>query len=260
MDYNYHTHTSRCRHASGTIEEYILRAIECGVKYMGFSDHFPYICTNGEEAGFRVPVSEAYEYVAEVNALRDKYKDKIDIKIGFEMEYYPDNFETMLKNAQSYGADYLILGPHFIKEEFPDGEHTITPCDDEAVLKNYAETIANGIKTGAFTYVAHPDMFNFTGDKSVYCEHIRKIAIASRECNIPLEINFLGIRDNRIYPNELFWKIAGEEKAPATFGFDSHDVQNAYDGASYPKAMELVKKYNINYIGKPQIIDINKLQ
>ena len=120
-------------------------------------------------------------------------------------------------------------------------ERKVVIVTDSGVPKTYAETIAKGIRTGAFTYVAHPDMFNFTGDKTAYSEQVRKIAIASRECNVPLEINFLGIRDNRIYPNEEFWKVVGEEKAPVTFGFDAHDVQSAYDGESYPKAMELVK-------------------
>ena len=30
MKYNYHTHTSRCFHARGTDEEYVLAAIEAG--------------------------------------------------------------------------------------------------------------------------------------------------------------------------------------------------------------------------------------
>ena len=30
MDYNYHTHTSRCGHATGSDEEYVKRAIEQG--------------------------------------------------------------------------------------------------------------------------------------------------------------------------------------------------------------------------------------
>ena len=36
---NYHTHTSRCRHATGTDEEYIQKAIAEGVKILGFSDN-----------------------------------------------------------------------------------------------------------------------------------------------------------------------------------------------------------------------------
>ena len=35
MNYNYHTHTFRCNHANGTPEEYIQRAIENGINYIG---------------------------------------------------------------------------------------------------------------------------------------------------------------------------------------------------------------------------------
>ena len=37
---NYHTHTWRCRHADGTEREYVERAIEGGLKILGFSDAF----------------------------------------------------------------------------------------------------------------------------------------------------------------------------------------------------------------------------
>ena len=47
MKYNFHTHTYHCHHASGTPEEYVLRAIEGGVTEMGFSDHFPFDFENG---------------------------------------------------------------------------------------------------------------------------------------------------------------------------------------------------------------------
>ena len=36
MDYNFHTHTTRCRHASGTDEEYIKTAIEAEMLDPGF--------------------------------------------------------------------------------------------------------------------------------------------------------------------------------------------------------------------------------
>ena len=62
MEYNYHTHTHRCSHASGTEEEYVKRAVENGIKYMGFSDHVPLRFSDGTESGYRVPVSDAKEY------------------------------------------------------------------------------------------------------------------------------------------------------------------------------------------------------
>lgn len=259
MNYNYHTHTYRCNHASGTEEEYIQRAIDCGVKYMGFSDHAPLRFSDGFEPSFRVPFSKAKEYFSTIGELREKYKDKIDIKIGFEMEYYPEMFDIMLKNVLTLGAEYLILGEHFSNAEYPTKiEHSAVPNDSVEKLKTYVSRVVEGLKTGVFTYVAHPDMINFTGDVSVFKEEMRKICIASREYGIPLEINCLGIRDNRIYPNMTFWEVAGEEQCPVTFGFDAHDVLNAYDGDSVIKAEEMVKKYNLNYIGKPELILLQK--
>ena len=38
---NYHMHTYRCMHASGTDEEYVLSAIKNGYEEIGFSDHSP---------------------------------------------------------------------------------------------------------------------------------------------------------------------------------------------------------------------------
>ena len=42
MEANYHTHTWRCRHASGTERDYIENAIDHGIRILGFSDHTPY--------------------------------------------------------------------------------------------------------------------------------------------------------------------------------------------------------------------------
>lgn len=260
MLYNYHTHTSRCGHATGTEEEYILKAIEGGMKHIGFADHFPFVFPDGYESPFRVPVSEAKNYVSALSALRETYKDKIDVKIGFEMEYYPSHFDQMLKHAIEYGAEYLILGQHFLYEEHPNGVHAFRENSKIEDLKEFASLVAAGIRTGVFSYAAHPDMFRFVGSREVYQREMRRICVASRECRIPLEINFLGIRTGRCYPNEAFWEIAGQEQAPVTFGLDAHQSQDACDPQSYEKAMAMVERYNLDYIGEPKLIPIQKLE
>ncbi len=254
MDYNYHTHTFRCHHASGTPEEYVLRAIEGGIKYMGFSDHVPVVFSDGSESWFRVPFAQTNDYVSEISKLAEKYKDRIDIKIGFEMEYYPQYFEKTLENAKKAGAQYLILAQHFIRNEFPEGIYVKNEYENAEYLKEYADTVVEGIKSGVFTYVAHPDLFNYKNDDKFYGEQMRKICIASRQCGIPLEINFLGIRRKKHYPNNILWEIAGQEKSPVTFGFDAHTPLDAYDDVSEKVAQDMVKKYKLNYIGKPEII------
>ncbi len=250
MDYNYHTHTKRCSHATGEMEEYIRRAIDCGVKYMGFSEHAPFVSFDGTEDFYRLPVSQVRDYFAEISILTEKYKNEIEISVGFEMEYYPKDFKAMLKICREVGAKYLILGEHFLTDK---GKSVYVKTKNKATLKTYVSRIVRGIKTGVFTYVAHPDIIRFTGDEKIYTEEMRKICVTSREYKVPMEINFLGLRQNRDYPGELFWKIAGEEKCPVTFGFDAHDADSAYDGKSLEKAMELVEKFKLNYIGKPEL-------
>lgn len=253
MDYNFHTHTYRCHHANGTPEEYVIRAIENGIKYMGFSEHAPFMLPDGSEAHYRLHCNEIEDYFEEISELREKYKKKIDIKIGFEMEYYPSSFEKMLEIAKNSGAQYLILGEHQTELE---SRHTIVPTESVEKLKEYVTCVVSAIKSGVYSYVAHPDIFNFVGDKEIYYNEMSKICIASREYNVPLEINFLGIREKRNYPNSNFWKIAGKEKSPVTFGFDAHTAEDAFDGKSLRKAEKIVRKYNLNYIGKPKLVSI----
>lgn len=257
MNYNYHTHTKRCGHASGSPEEYVLRAIEGKIKYMGFSDHLPLKFKDGSEGRHRIPFGEAEAYMKEIRELSEKYKDKIDIIAGFEAEYYPEYFDEFLENARKWGADYLILGAHYLApENNPDVRHTCLACDSEQALKQYVNSVIAAMNTGVFTYVAHPDVFNFTGDDELYKKEMRKICVEAKKLNIPLEINFLGIREGRAYPRMLFWELAGEEQCPVTFGFDAHDVNSAFDGESFVKAMEMVEKYKLNYIGKPDIVKL----
>ena len=103
---NYHTHTFRCHHAIGTDEEYVLSAINNGIKILGFSDHAPFIFPDGTESGYRIQSSQVSDYFNSLKELREKYKDKIKIHIGFEMEYYPLYFEDMLKTEQEFLGNY----------------------------------------------------------------------------------------------------------------------------------------------------------
>ena len=250
MNYNLHTHTKRCGHASGEDEEYVLAAIKAGIKVLGFSDHAPFLFPDGSEQNYRIPTSDAEGYINSIKALREKYANRIDIRIGFELEYYPEHFPAMLSYAKELGAEYLILGQHQINYG-KVSSYRIT--DSAEWFSEQVSCTLLGMRSGAFTYVAHPDIMMLTGADDVYDSEMRKIARESRELGIPLEINLLGIREGRSYPSEKFWRIAGEEASPVTIGIDAHTPSAILNSEAVIRAKSMIEKFDLNYIGQAKI-------
>ncbi len=256
MIYNYHTHTVRCHHAVDSDEEYIEAAIKAGIKYLGFSDHAPVVFAGGSGFHYHMDIDDGEEYVKTIRSLAEKYRDQIHISVGFEMEYYPSYFDEMLKLTKKFGAEYLILGQHFIADEWPDGIASRAYTEDAALLKEYVSNVIKGIKSGVFTYVAHPDIINFGGDEDVYRHEMTRLCQASKECNIPLEINLHGIKNNRFYPSDRFFEIAGKVGSPVTFGMDAHDASALLDKEQVRRAAEMVKRHRLNYVGMPKLFKV----
>ncbi len=232
-------------HAFGLEREYVERAIEGGLKILGFSDHAPYPFPKTYYSGFRMRMRELEYYVKTVIALREEYRKDIQIHLGLEAEYYPDYFSEFLEAISGYPIEYLLLGQHFLGNEIGDfysGAATRNPV----LLERYCNQTKEAMETGAFSYLAHPDLIHFIGDDAVYDKSIRPLCQSAKACGIPLEINFLGISDKRNYPDERFWKIAGEEGCSVIFGADAHDPQSVWNPEALKKAEQLVQKYRLN--------------
>ena len=245
---NYHTHTVRCGHAAGADEEYVQAAVAAGYKILGMSDHGPCVFPDGFESGYRVKVAQLDDYFSSFAALREKYADKLELHIGFELEYYPLHYESMLERIRKTPCEYLILGQHAIYNEKPDFLMSAKPFEDPEMLRRYVWEVCEALHTGSFTYLAHPEVFNFKGPEEQYLELMRPICTAARETGTPLEINFLGIRDHRYYPKEKFWEMAGAEHNDVIFGADAHDPKDVDDAYSREIALGWVKKYNLNLV------------
>lgn len=255
MTVNLHTHTFRCGHAKGTERDYIEKAIAGGITHMGFSDHAPFAFPDGHESAFRVPVAQAQEYMDTLRALREEYRDRIQLYIGFEMEYYPLYFKDMLRTVIDLGAEYLLLGQHYIGNEYPGpATKMFSPTADKQTLISYVDTVIEGMATGVFTYLAHPDVINFFGDEDFYEEQMRRICATSLRYQIPLEINFLGLGEGRQYPNRQFWRLVGQMGCDVVFGCDAHKTKNAYDGHVLSVAEKIVDHYGLHLVSHPTLI------
>ncbi len=218
---NYHTHTKRCRHAFGEDEEYVQAALDRGLQILGFADHSPYVFPGDYYSTMRMPMCDLEDYVTSILSLREKYAEKIEIKLGLELEYYPGCFQETLQRLKEQPLDYLLLGQHALGDE-QDDYLTGWPTEDETILKRYVRQTIDAMQTGVFACFAHPDIIKFAGDPQVYKKHMRTLIREARECDIPLEFNLLGLQTHRNYPNRLFWEMVAEEGNEVIIGFDAH--------------------------------------
>ncbi len=249
--FNLHTHTARCHHARGEDREYVEAAIRAGYTEMGFSDHAPMIfpAESGHVSHFRMLPSEYEAYVMSVLALREEYAADIRIYLGLEAEYYPALFRESLAFWCQYPIDYLIQGQHFIGNEYDPGSvYPAHPTTDEAVLRRHVKQTLEGLSTGAFTYVAHPDLANYTGDKEVYRFEAERLCEGAKKYGVPLELNLLGYAEGRSYPNRLFWEVARKVGNDVVIGLDAHAPGVYADAVTREKLEKMARKMKLNLL------------
>lgn len=251
---NYHTHTKRCMHASGTEEDYVKEAIDKGLTILGMSDHIAY---PDNRSGNRMQYLEVPEYISACKNLATKYKDKITVLTGFESEYSDTchNYYDYLFNE--FKIDYLVLGQHYFTKDGIEYNTFELNSTDEYLL--YAKSVAKALKTKYFKILAHPDLIfinNLPFDDN--CKEAIEILItAIKESDIVIEFNANGIRrglkdfvdGKRLpYPHIAFWKRASEENLKTVINSDCHDPKQMWDYAmdyAYKLADEL--KLNLVY-------------
>lgn len=95
-----HVHTVYCDGKS-TPEEMVLSAIDKGLKKIGV------LCHSHVEFDLEccVALDKEGEFIKEVNALKEKYKDKIEVLCGIEQDYF--------SKPSSYDYDYKIGSVHY---------------------------------------------------------------------------------------------------------------------------------------------------
>lgn len=241
---NYHTHLLYCNHAIGHTEDYVEAALKNNFTELGISDHGPLLgCFMsgmeydrfGKNYNFMKLDTLLTKYIPEVNAAKIKYKEKIKILLGFEIEYFStsDFFIRYLKNK----VDYLNLGVHLF--EYKDKILNSYSDVDYETIYYYMAAAIKGMETKLFNCIVHPDLFmmrykdengNRTFDK--HCEYVtRKILESAIENNIYVEMNANGINNSKaspvwLYPCLEFWQIAKEYKdLKIIIGADAHNPE-----------------------------------
>lgn len=245
MLHNYHTHTFRCHHASGTEREYIERAIEMGLKTLGFSDHAPHYAARDNDyyPHWCMRPELMDEYVTTVRALAKEYAGDIRILCGVEIEYSPESNGENKEFLQQFGLDYMLLGQHVLGSS--KAQYFINRTSDED-LGRYVTSVLSALETGDFLYLAHPDLNGVAFSQGAVEREYRRLCEGAKRLGIPLELNLLGLRTGRCYPSTKFFEIAAGVGNEVVLGIDAHSAGEFGEASGVNEGEAMAKRLGLN--------------
>lgn len=254
---SFHTHTKLCNHAVGIPIDYARQAQKQNCSALGFSDHVPYPDASPSNGFYdcwpeiRMTQNEIATYTQWIDDAR-KAVD-FPIYLGFECEWDSAFSDWYKELRKTYNAQYLALGQHWVSVN--DKHVYVRNISTKKRMGQYIDQLVEGIASGLFDFVAHPDIFlsrdfvEWDDDAKAWSEPVIDAAI---HYNIPLEINGLGLAMDPIlyslgerppYPFLQFWQMARDKGARIICNSDAHNPEYVLAGVS--KARKFAKSNDI---------------
>lgn len=223
----FHVHSFRCGHAEDVPDEcYVEKAIDMGAGDIWFTDHAPF---SDDPFGHRMAYSQLEEYVRTLSELKKQYHE-INIHIGLETEYFPyyDKMGYYKQLRSDPDIEMLLLGQHMAEISDDPPKYSFSETDEylrENEYKLLGNAMIQGIKTGYFDAVAHPD--RIFRRCSVWDNEMERLSLeiinAAVMMNIPLEKNLSSLEESNNYKRE-FWGLV-PEAAKCVVGLDAHSIE-----------------------------------
>ncbi|MEX2682904.1 MAG: histidinol-phosphatase HisJ [Candidatus Sigynarchaeota archaeon] len=252
-----HVHTYRCHHARGTAEDMVKSAIQKGLKAIGINDHFPmrYLPAPIPVQDYAMELSEVPDHLKELKQLKETYNGKIDVLIGFEIDFYQPAIDAIKRSIEPFVDDFdYVYGSVHVVRGFPvDDEKFLRKWDGQdvdAVFAEYYQALASMASTRLFDVVGHFDLPKKYKKIPVgnLDAQITTALDAIRSAGMAMEINTAGLRKpiGEIYPSRHILEMAIKESIPVTLGSDAHDPAEV--GHEFSKAVALARQVGFSSI------------
>ncbi|MBM4169307.1 MAG: histidinol-phosphatase HisJ family protein [Ignavibacteria bacterium] len=247
MIVDYHTHSSLCKHATGTVEDYVRKAIERGFDEIGVSDHIPMPPAFDER--HRMSLDEYYSiYAPQVGNATERFGSRIRVRRGIEADFFEGTQEWVAGFVKENDFDYVIGSIHFLGTwgvDDPIFVHRYEEKDVDRIYEEYFRTVQRAARSGLFDIVAHCDLVKKFGYRPTHImdDLLREVLGEIKNSDLCLEINTSGLYKpvREVYPSEFILSIASDLRIPLTLGSDAHAPEEV--GRDFDVAIELIERY-----------------
>jgi histidinol-phosphatase (PHP family) len=268
---NFHTH-SNFDDGKALLEEYIKEALKQNVAILGFSSHNPLPFS----VDWVIKKENYKEYCKTVQTLKEKYKDKIRILLGLEMDFLPSINSFHREGIDLSVLDFHIGSVHFVnffsenngwaidesEDIFEKGLNEIYNGNIKKVVKDYFKLIRNMLKLENPDIVAHLDLIKmnnkeekyFSEEESWYRQEVLYTLKAVAKSSSILEVNTGGIargKTDSLYPSTWILEETYNMRIPITLSSDAHKPEQIT--AKFKEAALL-----LNSIGYKEVYILHK--
>jgi histidinol-phosphatase (PHP family) len=242
-------------------ENFVKFAVSKGFRAYGFSSHSPLPF----ETFWNMSASDMPEYLAEIERLKKKYADKLEIYVSLEIDYLDETFNPSISYFRELPLDYRIGSVHFLPlsehlsednmvcidggfAEFKDSVDKHFGGDIRKLVTQYFESTMKMVEYGGIDIVGHIDKVYMNGQR--YKELLMEEAwyrnllkdcldlIAQKE--IMVEINTKNLsKKNQTFPHVCHIPLLLERNIPVMVNSDCHFPDLVNDGR--PEALKFLK-------------------
>lgn len=268
--HSHHSHSGEfCQHAVNTLEEMVLRAIELEFSLFCVSEHMPryderHLYPEELESSTSVDdLSSVFQkYISEARRLQLKYKNKIDILVGFEAEAIDARYAQKAKDLYlGNKLDYFVGSLHhtldvpidFDQEGFDKAVETAGGV--ESVYKHYFRELRQFVEATKPPVIGHIDLIrlyskhlDFNLKTSSAWEDLVALVDAGIKANSLFEFNSSAVRKGfpYPYPQTDVAKLIIEKGGKFCLSDDSHSIQQV--GLNYSVVLEYIKELGLKEV------------
>ncbi len=226
------------------MDQYIRCAIAAGLTEICFLDH---LTLHKSGRHMSMPPDYVPLYYQTARRLAHRYKNRIQVKVGLEVDYEPENVHTVQKIIQPFDFDVIGGSVHFIDQmnmvsskdtAARESEHIDIICNDYLLL------IEEMIENMDMDIICHIDVFKKFGRRPSAEVNTRFDALLSKikHHQLTVELNTSGYNHklNEFYPSTDLLRKCVEKDIRITLGSDAHKPQQV--ARHFDMAIDLLTK------------------
>lgn len=254
---DYHVHSNFSADSKEKLEEIIKRGIELGLEEIAITDHYD-LDSPQEAEGFILDIPE---YFRKLQEAKDKYRDKIDLKIGIELGSQPQIYNELNTLVEDYKWDFVLASLHTVDKKDVAFPEFFQGKSSEEAHNRYFQAVLDSVEQFKnYSVMSHLDFITRYGGKDYpqmklekHWDIIDEILKKIIESNRGIEINTSGFRygEERTYPSyeilKRYFHLGGEI---VTVGSDAHRKEDIC--ADFDRVYDFLESIGVKYISSFQ--------